>query len=72
MDRPHDGHELEYRMDGITTKQPCVIEPDGWVRILEPTIEIERIEGGVYVVCVTCNRRLRDGEDGLADDWEAE
>jgi hypothetical protein len=73
MPRPHDGHELQYRMDGITTSQPAEIKPDGWVKVLEPTFEIERIDGDVYMVCMTCGvMRLRSGEDGLADDWEAE
>jgi hypothetical protein len=59
-------------MDGVTTSQPCTIKPNGWVAITVPTVEIERIDGDVYVFCETCGYSLRSGEEGLADDWEAE
>lgn len=67
----HDGHDIQYCMSGVTTSQSAVIKDDGWVKVTGD-IEVDRIDGDVYIYCRDCGHVVSSGEDGLAEDWEAE
>jgi RNA polymerase-binding transcription factor DksA len=66
---PHEDHDVQYVMTNCTAVQNCTINEKGDVVVDGPE-SVERIDGDTYVYCVTCDKRIHSGEDGLAEDWE--